>query len=852
MTEPYGVPAWADDDYAVDIADLYLHLGIDPKLHHVRLLTQAPGGSFTHRIVPAGKVVDAATDHDRNVWSSLNLFTPGASGAVRDLRRLVAFALDLDVKDGGFATFEDAWEFVTVTATDELGAEPVAVIFSGHGLQPVWKLERPVDFGKRSAENPTAWADAYAAVGGHLQRLADEAGTRIDSAYGPERAWRVPGSLNLKDADNPIAATAWINDTLDRLTIARIREITAEAAERAAAARADRPAPVPAGPVPDGGCTYVQRMVAGWASDRWPAGERHNRMHSAAIRIAAAGRLGCLDAAGVADAERALRDVFLRSLAGARPDAEAHRELDRSLRDAREAVDSWSDEKCRADLGDHTHGSGDSTPFDVELAALTGEDTGDGTGDGTGRGGDTGDGDDDPHDPALEEDVFGYSEITRHIRAYARYALISPWTALLAELARVALLTPWYVRLPALVGGSPASLNTITAFVGESGAGKSVSTGGIGALVLEPHADDGPYMFLPGEDIGDVLTARAVGSGPAVARLYVRTEKRPHPSDPKQQITEIVQHRRSVWLAWSEVDTFLALLNHKAATISADERIKWDGGLLGATVKTEHLNLTVEPGTYRGVTTVNIQPARATEVLALRDGGFTQRVVWCSADDPNAPEEDDESEVPRLPVHLPAWHTADRQLNPPPGSDHPPVEFTVADAVRIEIRNARRAQTRRAPGALLEINAHRNLCRLKLAALIAAMHGGKHVGEDEWALAGRIMDHSDRVRGGVENLLKERTRAAYRERGVAAALAGEVEETVRSETVEKAAARVRRFLERREGSATLGEIGSFLGARHRKHRTEAVELLIRDGSVLEEQSGNVKRYRIAPGAAGDE
>ncbi|QOW00487.1 hypothetical protein [Rhodococcus pyridinivorans] len=837
MTEPYGVPAWADDDYAVDIADLYLHLGIDPKLHHVRLLTQAPGGSFTHRIVSAGEVVDAATDHDRNVWSSLNLFTPGASGAVRDLRRLVAFALDLDVKDGGFDTFEDAWEFVTVTATDELGAEPVAVIFSGHGLQPVWKLERPVDLGKGSVETPQAWADAYAAVGGHLQRLAAEAGTRIDSAYGPERAWRVPGSLNLKEADNPVPATAWINDTLDRLTIARIREITAEVAERAAAVRADRPAPVPAGPVPDGGCTYVQRMVAGWASDRWPAGERHNRMHSAAIRLAAAERLACLDAAGVADAESTLRGVFLRSLAGARPDTVAHAEVARSLRDARTEVASWSDAKCRADLGDHTHGSGDSTPFDVELAALPVPEIGT----------DTGGGDDDPHDPALEEAVFGYSEITRHIRAYARYALISPWTALLAELARVALLTPWYVRLPALVGGSPASLNTITAFVGESGAGKSVSTGGSGALVLEPHADDRPYMFLPGEDIEDVLTARAVGSGPAVARLYVRTEKRPHPSDPKQQITEIVQHRRSVWLAWSEVDTFLALLNHKAATISADERIKWDGGLLGATVKTEHLNLTVEPGTYRGVTTVNIQPARATEILALRDGGFTQRVVWCSADDPNAPEEDDESEVPRLPVHLPAWHTADRQLNPPPGSDHPPVEFTVADAVRAEIRRARRAQTRRAPDALLGIDAHRNLCRLKVAALIAAMHGCRHVGEDVWALAGRIMDHSDRVRGGVEALLRERTRAAHRERGVAAALAGEVEETVRSETIETAAARVRSYLERQGRSVTVGEIGSFLGSRHRKHTTAAVELLVRDGSVLEELSGSVKRYRLAPG-----
>ena len=110
------------------------------------LCQQAEGTAFSSAVgawsdTPA-KAANLAQRAGLNLWFGVNPLRSVAAGRGKadDVVRLAALIADLDLKEGGCPDLETALAIVT-TVSETIGADPVAVTHSGHGLQPYWAVE---------------------------------------------------------------------------------------------------------------------------------------------------------------------------------------------------------------------------------------------------------------------------------------------------------------------------------------------------------------------------------------------------------------------------------------------------------------------------------------------------------------------------------------------------------------------------------------------------------------------------------------------------------------------------------------------------------------------------------------
>lgn len=457
-----------------------------------------------------------------------------------------------------------------------------------------------------------------------------------------------------------------------------------------------------------------------------------------------------------------------------------------------------------------------------------------------------------PHDPELMARVFRYSSITEHILEQSRARMVGPWAALFMTLTHAALLTPWWVRLPAVVSGKDASLNLITALVGESGGGKSATSGG-GAIIhweTDPLTPEGAALHEgEGQSPRRILQPDTVGSGEAVSSMFVelrRLEGDPDPvtGKPGPKVPVLVRTRRAAWVDFAEVDHFLGLVRKEASTLSAELRKFWDGATIGVHTKTMERRSTVEAFTYRGVVTVNVQPTRAGVLLDGEDGGLPQRFVWAATNDPgataNAP-----AKPTTLDLRLPSWRT------PAEGRDGLPVAYIDVDQrVTAQIRADREKVLRGLEGALVGLDAHRNLVQLKLAAAVAVLHGLTRVTPKEWALAGDLMTHSDRVREDIRRSLAAAQVQFNANRGAADAQREMGKALARDTAIRRAADSIADWMAKRSGPVTAGDIAASAKStsNRRVFRDEALLLLQDEGRVRRIDGGGktATRYALIP------
>jgi hypothetical protein len=108
---------------------------------------QPVGGTFCSSVVGS---VDASArvrslPETANVWFSVNPTTGPVRqgegrGGERQVTRWAALYLDVDVKAGAFPDLDKVAEFIS-TLSDIVGTRPSVLIYSGHGIQPLWPWE---------------------------------------------------------------------------------------------------------------------------------------------------------------------------------------------------------------------------------------------------------------------------------------------------------------------------------------------------------------------------------------------------------------------------------------------------------------------------------------------------------------------------------------------------------------------------------------------------------------------------------------------------------------------------------------------------------------------------------------
>ena len=417
--------------------------------------------------------------------------------------------------------------------------------------------------------------------------------------------------------------------------------------------------------------------------------------------------------------------------------------------------------------------------------------------------------------PAAADQFWDARPELAHVRQFARARLCSPLATLAVVLARVVTAVPHHYVLPPIIGGA-ASLNLFAAIVAPSGHGKGAA---------EAAARDAVLI--------DGITQYSLGSGEGIARAYGHRERVPDDNGRKGG-SVIVRDHWALLFSVAEVDTLTALGARQGATLLPQVRQGFMGEPLGFAYADPHKAITIPAHEYRLCLVLGVQPGRAAGLLDEADGGTPQRFLWVPATDPGAP-----TEIPPAPDPM-RWTLPTRTSRGPTNATGR-VHLEVPQVARDDVVTAAQARNR---GEVEALDGHALLTRLKVAAALALFAGRVGIEEDDWRLAGDLMDVSDRTRAGVVRYLSTRAEDANTARGRAEGQrAVVVSETVEAAGVRRAGQTILRHL-RAHGESTWSESRRRLAAGLRQHFEAAVDALVTAGAVVVEPSERGQLLRL--------
>jgi hypothetical protein len=397
------------------------------------------------------------------------------------------------------------------------------------------------------------------------------------------------------------------------------------------------------------------------------------------------------------------------------------------------------------------------------------------------------------------------------LHGWARARRVAPWAMLGEGLALVLCRTPPAVRLPPLVGG-PGSLNSLFALTGASGQGK----GAAGQAIRDALDCWRQVEIVP------------IGSGEGLAKTYGRGLR-----DKQTGHYEVQRTRYSALLLCREIDTLGALRDRSASTLTPQVRQLYSGEELGFGYADPVKRVIIPAHSYRGCLVAGVQPGRSGVLLADADAGTPQRFVWLPATDPDAPDSAPDC-PPGIAWELPPEIARIREQDLDPfGLD------VYAEACRV-IDDARLARLR---GEGEAIDGHALFTQLKLAAALALFDGRSDVDEEDWQLAGVVMDVSDRVREMVAEELRQAAERENEARGLAEATRARiVGRSTEADFIGKTAERIMKVLGKTDGWMTHSDLRRETGSRYRDYFPDAIELLA--------EKKRIESRQISRGSAG--
>lgn len=145
----------------------------------------------------ADTIVEALTEMDANVWYEINPSSAQTRAKADDITRLAAVWIDIDYKETGIQSEENAHELIELIS-NLIGVPATAVVHSGHGLQPYWAIDPEEEYTQEQASGVLSRWGAF------VRWVASSQGGQLDSVFDLPRIFRAPGSVNYKDVANPI------------------------------------------------------------------------------------------------------------------------------------------------------------------------------------------------------------------------------------------------------------------------------------------------------------------------------------------------------------------------------------------------------------------------------------------------------------------------------------------------------------------------------------------------------------------------------------------------------------------------------------------------------------------------
>lgn len=325
----------------------------------------------------------------------------------------------------------------------------------------------------------------------------------------------------------------------------------------------------------------------------------------------------------------------------------------------------------------------------------------------------------------------------RSIYENSRRTMIAPWSALGLALCRSLVSIPYWVQYRSFMG--PAPLNIGVVFIGDSGGGKSRLSGLLDACV--PFTGTFPPDFRQME----------VGSGEAMADVYA------HPAE-KDDWQNNIRRGDLIWhnqsharlFSFDEVGRMFKMGNRDSgSTIFEYVKQGLSGGPLGRYLA-KGMGTLLQPGEYRFAFTTNAQPSRSGVLLNPDEveGGFPGRLLWFETRDPRAVLERDDSPVEPYGIPTLDWR-----------------DIRVVQALPQMDAAHRRDRELYHTDQRDPIDGHLNLVRAKVAVALMRLNGRTSLNDEDWDLAGIVIDETVRVRRWVQQLLAVKGREAEKARG---------------------------------------------------------------------------------------
>lgn len=313
-----------------------------------------PGSDFVGSKNTAKALGIRSWPEDRHWWCGVNVLDPASTstrGKASDAIRIPALVADLDVKSSGMPS-EEAAHAVINDVSAMLGSRPVAWVHTGHGLQPYWAVE------EEDKDRVGDLLVCLARFGLLMKRVAAAHGGDADSTYDGARIWRVPGSMNVKEIDNPRPVVLHgdtgrpltvgeITEALDAYGITEIDPDSLDVMSRAVVSEEWEWA--------TSTCAYAHAMTSGWKDDADRAQRlgRHQWMLAQSTRLAAARRMGCLTEGAFRESVEELSAVFKAHCAvGTNKRMPSRGEVPSAVAWGTELVKRKTEAECWEELGD--------------------------------------------------------------------------------------------------------------------------------------------------------------------------------------------------------------------------------------------------------------------------------------------------------------------------------------------------------------------------------------------------------------------------------------------------------------------------------------------------------------------
>lgn len=308
-----------------------------------------------------------------DVWFGVNPVSASVTegrGKAGDITGLAALFADLDVKPGGCRDLAECHVLID-DLSERLGQRPSVIIYSGHGLQPIWPLDRSW---ARDLANSEA-ADLLEQFGQLVGEVAERHGCKVDQVYDLARILRVPGTTNNKDRREPVPVRCVADQGLPLTVDQVLGGLNTLGGAQTISALTESGDPPGGWPYGTADCPYVIAMAESWGKDSdAPARGRHQWAVDRAVRLAAAHRLGCITADGLTAALEHLEaclQQWCETLG--EPRQLQYEEIGDAYRWAVDKVATFTDEQVRAELGNHNHNTTDpkespSVELDFEQA----------------------------------------------------------------------------------------------------------------------------------------------------------------------------------------------------------------------------------------------------------------------------------------------------------------------------------------------------------------------------------------------------------------------------------------------------------------------------------------------------